>query len=231
MRRARAKKRKVRILVADRGGVFRIGLKKILSVEDDLRVVAQAEEAAQVEFLAKKFKPEVLFVQAEIVSELPGDLLPRVRRAAPGSRVVVTAMALGEDEAERFVKAGASGVILKTVDPSLFAKCVRKVLEGEVWLPKRQVAKMAGLEAAGPEQALRPADTLTRREKAIVSCLIQGWRNREIAQHLSITEQTVKNHLRTIYDKVGVSDRLELALYAIHQRLELPPVDAAAIKR
>ena len=66
-------------------------------------------------------------------------------------------------------------------------------------------------------------DTLTRREKSIIACLVQGWRNREIAQNLHITEQTVKNHLRAVYDKVGVSDRLELALYAIHQKLELPP--------
>jgi DNA-binding NarL/FixJ family response regulator len=67
-------------------------------------------------------------------------------------------------------------------------------------------------------------DTLTRREKSIIACLVQGWHNREIAHHLRITEQTVKNYLRAIYDKVGVSDRLELALHAIYQRMELPPV-------
>jgi DNA-binding NarL/FixJ family response regulator len=75
---------------------------------------------------------------------------------------------------------------------------------------------------------------LTQREKTIISYLMQGWRNREIAQHLNITEQTVKNHLRSIYDKVGVSDRLELVLYAIHQKLLLPSVqpslDEAAAK-
>jgi DNA-binding NarL/FixJ family response regulator len=68
---------------------------------------------------------------------------------------------------------------------------------------------------------------LTRREKSIIACLVQGWRNREIAETLKISEQTVKNHLRAVYDKVGVSDRLELALYAIHQKLELPPPPAA----
>ena len=73
---------------------------------------------------------------------------------------------------------------------------------------------------------LRPVDTLTHREKTIISYLMQGWRNREIGTHLAISEQTVKNHLRAIYDKVGVSDRLELVLYAIHQRLELPAVQA-----
>jgi len=67
---------------------------------------------------------------------------------------------------------------------------------------------------------------LTRREKSIISCLMEGWHNREISTHLSISEQTVKNHLGAIYDKVGVSDRLELVLYAIHQRLELPALQA-----
>lgn len=83
---------------------------------------------------------------------------------------------------------------------------------------------MARLLEAHPAQSPRPVDTLTRREKTIISYLLQGWRNREISTHLLISEQTVKNHLRTIYDKVGVSDRLELVLYAIHQRMELPPI-------
>jgi DNA-binding NarL/FixJ family response regulator len=78
-----------------------------------------------------------------------------------------------------------------------------------------------------PAAPLRPVDTLTRREKSIIACLVQGWRNRQTALRLRITEQTVKNYLRTIYDKVGVSDRLELVLYAIHQRMELPPVPEA----
>ena len=87
---------------------------------------------------------------------------------------------------------------------------------------------MAKLLEARPAAPPRPVDTLTFREKTIISYLMQGWRNREISTHLSISEQTVKNHLRTIYDKVGVSDRLELVLYAIHQRMELPPVQEVA---
>ena len=75
---------------------------------------------------------------------------------------------------------------------------------------------------ARPDNPPRPVDTLTRREKSIISCLMEGWHNRQIGAYLSISEQTVKNHLRSIFDKVGVSDRLELVLYAIHQRLELP---------
>jgi len=142
-------------------------------------------------------------------------------------KIVITASALGEEEPVRYVQGGAAGVILRSVDPPFFVKCARKVSENEVWLPKKQVAQMAKLlEGSEP---IRPRDTLTQREKTIISYLMQGWRNREIARHLGITEQTVKNHLRTIYDKVGVSDRLELVLYAIHQRLELPPTGPAEI--
>jgi DNA-binding CsgD family transcriptional regulator len=126
---------------------------------------------------------------------------------------------LAEDQALRYVKDGASGVLLKTLDPPLFVKCVRKVAEGKIWLPKQRLAQMAKLQETRTEDSPRPADTLTRREKTIINCLMQGWHNREISHQLSITEQTVKNHLRSIYDKVGASDRLELALYAIHQHL------------
>jgi len=222
--------RRIRILIADREEVFRIGLQRLFGAEDDLRVVAQAEDNLQVARLAGQFKPDLLFVQAEIAAEGLGDLLAEVRQASPSSKVVITASGIPEDQILRHTKAGASGVILKSVAPYLFVKCARKVMDSEVWLPKRQVARMAEVLQSTQERPRRPADTLTGREKTIISYLIQGWKNREIGQQLSITEQTVKNHLRSIYDKVGVSDRLELVLYAIHQRLELPPANASSIR-
>jgi len=218
---AREPRRKIRILIADQEGVFRLGLRKLFGLEDDLRVVAQAENGAQIPGLARKFKPDLLFVQAELVGKEPEDLFSQLRRAWPDSKIIITASVLAEDDTLRYVQAGAAGVILKSVEPALFVKSVRKVMHNELWLPKQQVAQLVERVGTRP---LRPADTLTRREKTIISCLMQGWRNREIAEHLRITEQTVKNHLRTVFDKVGVSDRLELALYAIHQHMELPPI-------
>jgi DNA-binding NarL/FixJ family response regulator len=109
----------------------------------------------------------------------------------------------------------------------MFVKAARKVMRNELWLPEQHSAHAASPLKGGPGVPLRPVDTLTRREKSIIACLVQGWRNRQVALRLRITEQTVKNYLRTIYDKVGVSDRLELVLYAIHQRMELPPVPQA----
>ena len=225
MRPDRNSKKKIRILVADREGIFRLGLKKILDVEDDLRVVAQAENGPETLRLAQQFKADLVFVQAELATDGSGDLVAQLRQNSPSRKIVIMASSMHDEEALRHTKAGASGVILKSVEPTLFVKCARKVTVGEVWLPKRQVAQMAQMLEATPARAQRPVDTLTKREKVIISHLAQGWRNREIGQHLSITEQTVKNHLRAIYDKVGVSDRLELVLYAIHQHLELPPVN------
>jgi len=223
-RTSRATKKKISVLVADREGVFRLGLMKLLGVEDDLRVVSQAENAAQLVAMTSCFKPEVVFLQSEILSEGPADLISQVHHASPRCKVVVTVTTQGEAEGLDYVRGGAAGVILRSADPELFPKCVRKVTEGELWVPKRQVTQMAKDLEASSQGSARPVETLTRREKTVIGCLMLGWRNREIATQLSITEQTVKNHLRAIYDKVGVSDRLELVLYVIHQRLEIPPV-------
>jgi len=226
-------KKKIRVLIADREGIFRFGLKELFAVEDDLRVVAQAHSAAQVIELTKSLRPHLVFVQSEIVTEAGGNLFTELRHEAPKCKIVVTFSTVPtEEQGIRFVQLGASGIILKSVEPLLFVRCARKVVwEDEVWLPHRQVASMAKYVETSASQPLRPVDTLTQREKTIISYLMQGWRNREIAQHLTITEQTVKNHLRSIYDKVGVSDRLELVLYAIHQKLLLPPVQPAEAER
>jgi DNA-binding NarL/FixJ family response regulator len=228
---ARILKGKIRVLVADKEGIFRLGLRKLLAVEDDLRVVGEAENAAQTIARAEAFRPDVAFIQEEILSDSEANLILEVTKVVPHCKVVATSSSSSDESSLRHVRNGASGVILKTVDPQLFIKCARRVFQGETWVPQRQVTNMAKLLEAGPPTPPRPVDTLTQREKTIISYLMQGWRNREISTHLSISEQTVKNHLRTIYDKVGVSDRLELVLYAIHQKMELPPVQATAPPR
>jgi two-component system, NarL family, nitrate/nitrite response regulator NarL len=225
----RSTKGKIRVLVADREGIFRLGLKKLFALEDDLRVVAEADKAVDVLARVESFRPDLAFIQEEILAESNGSLISAVAGVAPQCRVVATASSESDEASMNHVRSGAAGVILKSVDPQLFVKCARRVSEGDTWVPKRQVSKMAKLLEARPAAPPRPVDTLTFREKTIISYLMQGWRNREISTHLSISEQTVKNHLRTIYDKVGVSDRLELVLYAIHQRMDLPPVQEATV--
>ena len=221
---ARVAKGKIRVLVADREGIFRFGLKKLFAVEDDLRVVAEAEKADEVLARAETFRPDLVFIQEEILGESGSNLIFAIAKVVPQCKVVATSSTSSEESCIRHVRSGAAGVILKTVDPQLFVKCARRVTAGETWIPNSHVSAMAKLLEAPPAHPPRPVDTLTRREKTIISYLMQGWRNREISTHLSLSEQTVKNHLHAIYDKVGVYDRLELVLYAIHQRMELPAV-------
>jgi DNA-binding NarL/FixJ family response regulator len=216
-------KARVKILIADSEGVFRLGLKKLFSAEDDLRVVAQAENFPQLVAMTKTFRPDLALVQQEIALKGRHRLLDQIHGVSPTCLVVITASHMSGIEQEQLIRDGVSGVIPRSAQPEVFVQNVRKVLRSEVIQPPLKDNGNGLVSTSSPPHS-RPIDTLTPREKTIISCLTQGLRNRDIAGHLTITEQTVKNHLRSIYDKVGVSDRLELVLYAIHQRLELPPV-------
>jgi len=222
--RAANNKHRTKILIADSEAVFRVGLKKVFGLEDDLRVVAQAENALQLVAMVRSFRPDVALVQQEILLDGHDDPVRRIQNESPACKVILTGAQLTTAEINSLFQNGVCGIIPRSAQPEEFVESVRRVVRGETVRPLQMENGEKPSVAAYGDQKVRPVDTLTPREKAIISCLTQGWRNRDIAQHLTITEQTVKNHLRSIYDKVGVSDRLELALYAIHQRLDLPPV-------
>jgi DNA-binding NarL/FixJ family response regulator len=221
------KPRRIRILIADREEVFRLGVRQLFSLEDDLRVIAQAATSEQAIGLAERFRPNLVLVQEEIAAEPPGNFMEQIRRVSPPSKVIVTASTLMGDMASRYMESGAVDVIPRSAALSRFVRCVRGALKRNPG-PARAMGPMLVRPLEYPQRPLvRPADTLTGREKSVIACLMQGFPNREISQCLSIAEQTVKNHLRSIFDKVGVSDRLELVLYALHHKLDLPLVGAA----
>jgi DNA-binding NarL/FixJ family response regulator len=220
------KPKRIRILVADREEVFRLGVRQLFSLEDDLRVVAQAATSEQVVSLAGRFRPHVLMVQGEIAEEPPGKFLEQIRRVSPHSKLVITTPVLKGDMASRYMEAGAAGVIARSAALSKFLRCIREAMKYKTGMVRATGAKMVKAAEAPQKPSRRPADTLTPREKAVIACLMQGFPNREIARCLSMAEQTVKNHLRAVFDKVGVSDRLELVLYAIHQKLDIPLIEA-----
>ena len=217
----------IRILLADREEVFRLGIRQLFSLEDDLRVVAQAATCEQAIALAERFKPHLLLVQEEIAAEPPGNFMEQVRRISPLSKVVITATALVGDSATHHLESGAANVIPRSAALSRFVKCLRQAMKHKV-VPVKVIPIAAVKTVEYLQKPLvRPVDTLTLREKHVISCLMQGFPNREISRRLAIAEQTVKNHLRSIFDKVGVSDRLELVLYALHHKLDLPLVETA----
>ncbi len=147
------------------------------------------------------------------------------------TRVIILTASEDKNEFVQAMKLGCSGIVLKQTAPDLIVKSIRKVHSGEIWLDSHTTAAvmrqfstaLEGGHAATSELAGkgRERSPLSAREREIVALVAQGYKNKEMAEKMFISEQTVKNHLHNIFDKLGVSDRLELALYAIHKGLHL----------
>jgi DNA-binding NarL/FixJ family response regulator len=210
----------IRVIIADSQAIYRVGIRKVLAVEDDLRVVAQAESLAQTLSAVAKFPADVLLFESRISANAP-EVASEILQRAPDIKIILIA---GETDAEQtveYLRRGVRGIVTCSISPDLLVKCVRKVAEGETWLDNRGVSWV--IEAYRSQATLltspRPKNRLNAKELLIVSGVAQGLRNKEIAAEVGTTEQVIKNYLRKIYDKLGVSDRLELALYCIHHRL------------
>ncbi|MGZ4817809.1 MAG: response regulator transcription factor [Terriglobales bacterium] len=212
--------RQIRVIIADSQAIFRVGIRKVFAVEDDLRVVAQAESLGQTLSAAAKFPADVLIFQS-VISANPLEAASEILKRAPELKIIVITAEADADQTVEYLRRGVRGIVTHSVAPDLLVKCVRKVAEGETWLDNRGVNWV--IEAYRSQATLltspRPKNRLSDKELLIVSGVSQGMRNKEIAQEVGTTEQVIKNYLRKIYDKLGVSDRLELALYCVHHRL------------
>lgn len=221
MARGKSQER-IRVLIADDHTIFREGLRRLLEAEDDITVVGEARTGTECVSLVKKFEPDVVLLDLKMPEQ---DGLA-VLTALGGQRTEIRTIVLTASEDERdyveAVRQGARGIVLKQAATERLLEGVRKVHHGEIWIDQRvaaDVMKAIGGAAASPSGGVPKKPVLTPRELQIATLVTQGMRNKEIAQQLSISEQTVKNHLQNVYDKLGVSDRLELALYALHHKL------------
>ena len=143
------------------------------------------------------------------------------------AKVIILTASEDKNEFVQAMKLGCAGIVLKQTSAELIVKSIRKVHAGEIWLDAHTTAavmrQFATAEAAAASGIKgRERAPLSAREREIVALVAQGYKNKEMAEKMFISEQTVKNHLHNIFDKLGVSDRLELALYAIHKGLHLP---------
>jgi DNA-binding NarL/FixJ family response regulator len=210
----------IRVIVADSQAIFRAGLRKIFAVEDDIRVVGQAETLEQAITAAKKFSAEILIFESAL-AEHPAEAVQEILKQAQGLRLVVVTETPDQELTLDLFRRGAHAIVSREIDSELFVDCLRKVATGEPWLESHAVRWV--LEAYRT-QGTRPATSrtkvqLTPKEALIVSCVTQGMKNKEIAVRVGTTEQVVKNYLRKVYDKLGVADRLELALYCLNNRV------------
>ncbi|MCP5115450.1 MAG: response regulator transcription factor [bacterium] len=212
----------IRVLVADDHPIARVGIRKLLEMEEDIEVVGEASDGREVIEMIGQLQPDVVLLDLSMPGMDGLAALQTIQQMKGASRILVLTASEDENEWVQALKLGCSGIVVKHSPPQLIVKSIRKVRQGEIWLDSHTTAAvmhrfaMPGNEAGLGGQG-RPRPLLSKREREIVALVAQGYRNREMAEKLSISQQTVKNHLHNIFGKLGVSDRLELALYAVHK--------------
>jgi DNA-binding NarL/FixJ family response regulator len=223
----------VRVILADTQAIFRAGLRKVFALEDDIRVVGQAETLAQTQSAVAKFSADVLIFEAALTPN-PVEAVANLLRQTPRLLIVVVTPGADQDLTLELFRRGAHGIVSREVEPERLVECLRKVVAGETWLDSQGMRWVmdAYRNQNNRPTGSRPKVQLTPKEMLIVSCVTQGMKNKEIALRVGTTEQVVKNYLRKVYDKLGVADRLELALYCLNHHVvdntKVPPLPVSA---
>ena len=205
----------IRILIADDQTISRCGLRKLLETQSDFDVVGEATDPAEAVRWTHELKPDVLLVALsthdwsglDVLSELTGSTV----------RTILLIHDFDTADTVKALHVGARGVILKDSPMHLLFKSIRCVFRGEIWLGRDAMLDVVeALSVLSHQRAEAPSSCLTAREKDVLTLVVSGYTNKDTARKLSISEDTVKHHLTSIFDKTGVSNRLELALFAIH---------------
>jgi DNA-binding NarL/FixJ family response regulator len=199
-----------KIILADNQSIFRAGVAKTLALQDDIRIVAQCVDSERLTQAVRTFRSSVVLFASSLQPDLPA-LIQSVRNV--GSKLIV--IAENTESLHTYASHGFDGVVFRDVTGPELVECVNSVAAGHIHLQQKSGRSLADEpDAVGA----RVRDRLTLKEIKIVALIVQGYKNKEIASHLGTTEQVIKNYLRNVYDKTGVSDRLELALFTIHHR-------------
>jgi two-component system, NarL family, nitrate/nitrite response regulator NarL len=208
----------IKILIADDHVIFRDGLRKLLDSDGEISVVGEASNGAECIKMLGNLKPDILLLDLRMPGKGGLAVLEEVNFDTVPTRVIVLTAAEDDRDVLRAMRLGARGAVLKQSATAILLKSIHHVHAGEIWLDNRMTAEVINALSTAGAAPRGGKPLVSNREKEIVQLVVQGFHNKEIGVRLLISEQTVKNHLHNIFDKLGVSDRLELALYAIHHR-------------
>jgi DNA-binding NarL/FixJ family response regulator len=220
----------IRIILADSQAIYRVGIRKVFALEDDLRVVAQADSLETLRMAIERYPTDIVLLEGAMLAKTT-NAIPELLRLAPEVKLIVQAVAAEENHTVELYRRGVRGIISRSISPDLLVRCVRRIAAGETWIDNQSVNWVIEAYRAQAAALVSPRNQprLSPKEMSIITCITQGKRNKEIAFQLGTTEQVIKNYLRKIYDKLGVSDRLELALYCLHNKIVQGELDEVLV--
>ena len=221
----------IRVLLADAQPIVLHGLRAVLAQHARVEIVGEATDGMELIDKAVHLDADIVFMDLKLPRVDGLTAIRSIHTRAPRSRVILFTSSDSREEFVEAMKLGCSGVLLKEGPLHLIEKSIDRVHSGEIWLDANTTAAVIR-QFASPlphephnqpisSKSSRERTQLSQREREIIVLIAQGYKNKEIAEKMFITEQTVKNHLHNVFDKLGVSDRLELALYAIHNSLHV----------
>ncbi len=227
---SRAQNPPIRVLLAESQPVILEGLRSALSRSGDIRIAGEATDGPGTIARAAELAPDVILMDVPLPEAGELAVVTRLRLCAPKSKVIWFASPERRADFADAMRLGCSGVLCKHAPVDLIVKSIRRVYEGEIWLDSATTAAIIRRLASSPPcdvprsrcDVLDASAGLSGRERQITLLIVRGLKNKEIARRMFITEQTVKNHIHNVFEKLGVGDRLELALYAVHHNMHMP---------
>jgi two-component system nitrate/nitrite response regulator NarL len=217
----------VRVIIADDHPVVRIGVRNVLAAHGHFVVIAEAETGTQAVAQSLELHPDVLLLDVQMPHTAGFDPVRQVTAGVPDTRIILLTGSIGAEQLAEAFNAGARGIVLKSALTEQIAVALLSVMDGYYWAQGRRIDHLAGVLAELRAQVRTESNdkyNLTRRELEVVGLIVKGYSNRDIAKKFSLSEETVKRHLSNTFEKLNISTRLELAIFAIAHKL-VPPSD------
>ncbi|HVA75548.1 MAG TPA: response regulator transcription factor [Acidimicrobiales bacterium] len=214
----------IRVLIADDQALFRRGLYVVLGTEENIEVVAEAEDGEQAIAKAEEMAPDVVLMDVRMPRVNGIEAARRIRELLPSTKILMLTVSDEEDDLYEAIKAGANGYLLKEISVEEVATAIRSVVQGQSLISPSMASKLLNefnslaRQAAEKKEQL-PAPVLTARELEVLKLVARGMSNRDVADELYISENTVKNHVRNILEKLHLHSRMEAVMYAVRKRL------------
>ena len=216
----------VRVLIADDQALFRRGLYVVLGTEEDIEVVAEAEDGEEAIAKAEELAPDAVLMDVRMPRVNGIEAARRIREMLPSTKILMLTVSDEEDDLYEAIKAGANGYLLKEISVEEVANAIHSVVQGQSLISPSMASKLLNefnsLARQAAEKEELPAPVLTARELEVLKLVARGMSNKDVADQLFISENTVKNHVRNILEKLHLHSRMEAVMYAVRKRLVDP---------